>query len=108
MDKYWKQIERRVARMFGTARIGSTGWESADFENGEVVGEVVCHEIPKWILKELAQAERQETDRPKLRLLVIHEKGQRLKEALVVMRLKQFRLKGTKPNDNGRDARPSR
>ena len=117
-DKYWKAIERRVARMFDTERIGSTGWQSPDWENEWTVGEVVCHEIPKWILAELAQAERCETDRPKLRLLVIHEKGEPLEEALVVVRLKQFlKLKqeawedasgggndGTKPNETKRAA----
>lgn len=50
-----------------------------------------CREIPAWILKELAQAERRATDRPKLRLSVIHEKGQELDDGLVVMRLGAFR-----------------
>ncbi len=43
--------------------------------------------MPKWILDELAQAERRPADRDKLRLLVIHEKGQDLGKALVVIRL---------------------
>ena len=91
-DKFWKAIERRVARLFGTTRIGTReGGPAPDFENSWTVGEVVCHEVPKWILDELAQAERRQTDRPKLRLLVIHEKGQGLGEALVVMRLGEFR-----------------
>jgi len=91
-DKYWKAIERRVARLFGTERIGTReGGPAPDWENDWTVGEVVCKDIPKWILAELAQAERREVDRPKLRLLVIHEKGQPLDSALVVMRLGQFR-----------------
>ncbi len=91
-DKYWKAIERRVARLFGTERIGTReGGPAPDWENDWTVGEVVCKDIPKWILTELAQAERREVDRPKLRLLVIHEKGQPLDSALVVMRLGQFR-----------------
>jgi len=53
-------------------------------------GKVVCHEIPKWILEELGQAERRPTDRDKLRLLLIHEKGEDLGKALVVTRLGQF------------------
>jgi hypothetical protein len=90
-DKFWKAIERRVARMFGTERIGTReGGQAPDWENDWTVGEVVCHPIPAWILKELAQAERRRTDHDKLRLLVIHEKGQDLDEALVVMRLGQF------------------
>ena len=90
-NTYWKSIERRIAGMFGTRRIGiREGGPAPDFENGWVVGEVVCHGIPEWILAELAQAERRQTDRPKLRLLVIHQKGQPLEAALVVMRMGQF------------------
>lgn len=91
-NSYWKNIERRIARLFGTERIGTReGGPAPDFENSWVVGEVVCHLIPEWILEELAQAEGRKTDREKLKLLVIHEKGQALDEALVVMRLGQFR-----------------
>jgi len=90
-NKFWKTIERRIARMFGTERIGTKeGGPAPDWENEWTVGEVVCHEIPKWITEELAQAERRPTDRDKLRLLVIHEKGQDLGKALVVIRLGQF------------------
>jgi len=78
--------------MFGTRRIGTReGGPAPDFENSWVVGEVVCHAIPEWILAELAQAERRQADRPKLRLLAIHKKGDDLDNALVVMRLSQFR-----------------
>ncbi|MGH7770942.1 MAG: hypothetical protein ACREQA_01750 [Candidatus Binatia bacterium] len=91
-DKFWKAIERKVARMFGTERIGTReGGQAPDWENSWTVGEVCCHEVPKWVLRELAQAERRPTDRPKLRLLVIHEKGKALDQALVVTRLGQFR-----------------
>ncbi len=91
-DKYWKAIERRVARLFGTERIGTReGGQAPDWENDWTVGEVVCHPVPKWLTEELAQAERRVTDRPKLRLLVVHEKGQDFDKALVVMRLGQFR-----------------
>jgi len=91
-NKFWKGVERKVARMFGTERIGSReGGPAPDWETELTVGEVVCHPLPRWILAELSQAERRLTDRPKLRLLVIHEKGQALDEALVVLRLGQFR-----------------
>ena len=90
-NTYWKTIERRIARMFGTERIGTReGGPAPDWENEWAVGEVVCHPVPRWILAELAQAERRPTERPKLRLLVIHEKRQPLDSALVVMRLGQF------------------
>ena len=90
-DTYWKSIERRVARLFGTQRIGTReGGPAPDAENSWAVVEVVCHPVPKWILAELAQSERRETDRSKLRLLVIHEKGDDLNDALVVMRLHGF------------------
>ena len=90
-NTYWKSIERRVARLFGTERIGTReGGPAPDFENSWVVGEVVCHPVPKWILAELAQAEQRQADCPKLRLLVIHEKGDDLDKALVVARLGDF------------------
>ncbi len=91
-NTYWKTIERRVARMFSTERIGTReGGPAPDWENEWCVWEVVCHPVPEWILAELAQAERRPTERPKLRLLVIHEKRQPLDDALVVTRLGQFR-----------------
>ena len=91
-NSYWKSVERRVARIFGTKRIGTReGGPAPDWESETTVGEVVCHDVPKWLTEELAQAERRVTDRPKLRLLVVHEKGQALNKALVVMRLGQFR-----------------
>ena len=103
-NTYWKAIERRVARLFGTERIGTReGGPAPDWENEWTVGEVVCHPIPEWILAELAQAERRVTDREKLRLLVIHEKGQELDKALVVMRLGQFRERFIREQNNGRD-----
>jgi len=90
-NTYWKSIERRVARLFGTRRIGTReGGQAPDWEYDWTIGEVVCHPIPEWILRELAQAERRQTDRDKLRLLVIHGKGHDLDKALVVMRLGQF------------------
>ncbi len=102
-NTYWKSIERRIARMFGSRRIGTReGGPAPDFENSWVVGEVVCHPVPKWILTELAQAERRQTDRPKLRLLVIHEKGQPLEAALVVMRMGQFTEWFLRTNEQGK------
>ncbi len=90
-NTYWKSIERRIARLFGAERIGTReGGPAPDFENRWVISEVVCHPIPRWILGELAQAEARPTNRPKLRLLVIHEKGQNLDNALVVTRLAQL------------------
>ena len=90
-NRYWKTIERRIARLFGTERIGTReGGQAPDFENGWVVGEVVCHQVPKWIVDELAQAERRVTDKEKVRLLLIHQKGEDLDRALVVVRLSQF------------------
>jgi len=103
-DRYWKAIERRVARLFDTRRIGTReGGPAPDWENDWTVGEVVCHPIPRWIYRELAQAERRVTERPKLRLLVIHEKGQELDKALLVMRLGQFMERFVREQNNGRD-----
>ena len=106
-NTYWKTIERRIARIFGTERIGTReGGPAPDWENEWTVGEVVCHPVPEWILRELAQAERRHTNQPKLKLLVIHEKGETLDAALLVMRLGQFRdwfleEMNTKPRHGG-------
>ena len=93
-DKFWKAVERRIAKLFGTERIGAkNGNCQPDFINGWLVGEVVCHAVPKWIRAEHKQAinrayELVDTDR--LPILVIHEKGEDASTDLVVMKLDDF------------------
>jgi hypothetical protein len=92
-DKFWKAVERRIAKLFGTERIGAkNGNCQPDFINEWLVGEVVCHAVPKWVRDE----HRQALDRAamfvneKLPILVIHEKGEDASTDLVVLRLSDF------------------
>jgi hypothetical protein len=92
-DKFWKAVERRIAKLFGTERIGAkNGNCQPDFINEWLVGEVVCHDVPKWVRDEHQQA----LDRAamfvneKLPILVIHEKGEDASTDLVVLRLSDF------------------
>lgn len=94
-DKFWKAVERRIAKLFGTERIGAKNGDcQPDFVNDWLVGEVVCHDVPKWIRAEHSQAIFRaevisQTDN-KLPILVIHEKGEDASTDLVVLRLTDF------------------
>lgn len=93
-DKFWKAVERRVAKLFGTERIGAkNGNNQPDFVNDWLVGEVVCHDVPKWIRDEHRQALYHRQSRNlwhHLPILVIHEKGEDELTDLVVLRLTDF------------------
>jgi hypothetical protein len=102
-DKFWKAVERRIAKLFGTERIGAkNGNCQPDFINDWLVGEVVCHAVPKWIRAEHEQAIRRVREVKatssldgreyveKLPILVIHEKGEDASTDLVVLRLSDF------------------
>jgi hypothetical protein len=92
-DKFWKAVERRIAKLFGTDRIGAkNGNCQPDFINDWLVGEVVCHAVPKWIRAEHKQAiDRAELlQNTFLPILVIHEKGEDASTDLVVLKLTDF------------------
>jgi hypothetical protein len=92
-DKFWKAVERRIAKLFGTERIGAkNGNCQPDFINDWLVGEVVCHEVPKWIRAEHKQALDRAADEidQHLPILVIHEKGGSNDDDLVVLKLTDF------------------
>jgi hypothetical protein len=93
-DKFWKAVERRIAKLFGTERIGAkNGNCQPDFINDWLVGEVVCHAVPKWIRAEHKQALDRAyllVDQDRLPILVIHEKGGSNDDDLVVLKLNDF------------------
>ena len=101
-DKFWKAVERRIAVLFGTSRIGAkNGNCQPDFINNWLVGEVVCHAVPKWVRDEHQQAIDRanyirnqsllgEKSLDRLPILVIHEKGEDASTDLVVLRLTDF------------------
>jgi hypothetical protein len=96
-DKFWKAVERRIAKLFGTERIGAkNGNCQPDAINDWLTIEVVCHDVPKWIRAEHQQAidaaYRMAGKNPDyhLPILVIHEKGESESTDLVVLRLSDF------------------
>lgn len=92
-DKFWKQKERRIARMFGTTRIGMvTGKHQPDFIAPGIVGEVFTAKHSKKILQELGQAEKAAAESAVYLLPVgiMAEKGGKDKDSLVFMRLEKF------------------
>jgi hypothetical protein len=90
-DKFWKAVERRIAKLFGTERIGAkNGNCQPDAINDWLTIEVVCHAIPKWVRAEHKQAIDAAWQTDKLPILVIHEKGESESTDLVVLRLSDF------------------
>jgi hypothetical protein len=92
-DKFWKAVERRIAKTFGTERIGAkNGNNQPDFVNEWLVGEVVCHDVPKWIRQEHKQAlDRVAIENGfRLPILVVHEKHESNDGDLVILKLIDF------------------
>jgi hypothetical protein len=94
-DKFWKAVERRIAKLFGTERIGAkNGNCQPDAINDWLTVEVACHAVPKWVRAELQQAIDAavvlDQIRPHLPIFVVHEKGEDASTDLVVLRLTDF------------------
>lgn len=93
-DKFWKAVERRIAKLFGTERIGAkNGNCQPDFVNDWLVGEVVCHDLPQWVWTEYSQATlraHELRDKTRLPILVIHEKNGLVEDDVVMLRLNDF------------------
>ena len=85
----WKHAEREVAKRLGARRSGPTGEAQPDIVTDRLAVEVKHRKrLPAWILHALAQAEAGADGR--LPLAVLHERGQRYDDALVIMRLSDF------------------
>jgi len=86
----WKHAERRTADLLGGERVGPTGRATADVITDWAAVEVKHRKkLPMWIQKAVDQAVAAAGPR-RLPLTVLHEKGQRYTESLVVMRLGDF------------------
>ena len=89
--KDWKACERKVAALLGGKRVPVSGrgrGHSPDIEHDRLSIEVKSRKRrPAWIEEAMKQAEACAQDR-QLPLVVLHQDGQRYKEALIVMRLK--------------------
>ena len=94
MTKNWKEHERRTARAFGGQRAGATGKGGED-----VVGvqwlTIECKErqsLPAWLTGAMVQAVDYAAQKTSdtLPIVVLHEKGERADNDLVVMRRCDF------------------
>jgi hypothetical protein len=89
-DKLWKQHERHIAKRFGSARTGPQGKEGPD-----VITEWLCIEakerdqLPAW-LDDAIQQITACTPQDKLPVVILHGKGRRHDNDLVILRLKDF------------------
>ncbi len=89
-DKLWKYSERRIAKRLGGKRIGNTGGNSPDILAGNLAIEAKEREIvPKWLENAVAQADNN-AQNGEIPVVILHQKGDRYDNALVIMRLKHF------------------
>lgn len=94
MSANWKRIEREIARILGGRRIPVSGrarGDVADIEHEWLAIECKHRRtLPAWLLSALDQAEA--AARPdQLAIVVLHGRGQRYKDSLVLCRLGDFR-----------------
>lgn len=86
----WKAHERRIAARLGGTRTGNRGTATADVTTDWAA--IECKErakLPAWLERAMGQAERAADD-AQLPLVVLHRKGQRSDNDLVVLRLGDF------------------
>ena len=76
MDKTWKALERKVARLLGGRRAGNTGMSSPDVLHPLFSVEVKYRQrLPSLLSAGMAQAKR--AAKGKIPLLILKQKGQR-------------------------------
>ena len=86
----WKAHERRMAKRFGGVRNSNRGEGAEDVDPGWA--DIECKErakLPAWLERAMAQAENAASE-GQLPLVVLHRKGQRSDNDLVVLRLGDF------------------
>lgn len=93
-DTAWKRAERRVAKVVGGVRVPRTGKEGPDVVGDDVVVEVKYRQrLPRWLMVAVEKVER--NSQGKFPCLVLVEKGKRVENALVVLRMKDWkRMRG--------------
>ena len=75
----WKRPERKVASAERAA--GRTEWLTAEIRQRAA--------LPRWLTAAVDRAQRRSTD-AQLAVAVLHAKGERFDDSLVVMRLRDF------------------
>lgn len=89
-NRTWKSTERRIARALGGERVGPSGLATADVVSSWLSVEVKHRRrLPLWLMGALDQA-RQAAGPDQLGIAVLHEKGQRTGDDLVLVRLADF------------------
>lgn len=113
-DKLWKSVERRIAKYLGGERVPVTGRQrgsAPDIKHNWLSIEVKQRDkLPEWIHEAMDQAEKSAIwdvpsvegttmvsslasalQRKQLPVSILHQTGNRIEDAYVVMRLKDFR-----------------
>lgn len=87
----WKYAERALAKLVGGERVPVSGRAGQpDIRHPWLAIEVKHRKtLPQWILGAVQQAERA-AQPSQLPIAILHQHGQRYREALVVLRLKDF------------------
>lgn len=89
----WKSVERKIAKIFGVERTGPLGDGVPDCISDPFAVEIkhgAAAPVPKWLSEAMDQAERNAPGRLSP-VVVLHPKGWRIEDSLVVMRLSEFR-----------------
>ena len=90
----WKDNERMIAKYIGGERVPVSGrarGDQPDIKHPWMSIEVKLRmRIPSWIKNGIDQAEKSKVGH-QMPVLIIREKGQRVDDALICVRLKDFR-----------------
>jgi len=100
MDKTWKAVERKVARLLRGRRAGNTGMPSPDVLHPLFSVEVKYRQrLPSLLSAGMAQAKR--VAEGKIPLLILKQKGQRGEYAVLELQDLLRLLEGTQEGDKG-------
>jgi len=91
-DKRWKAVERRVAKKLGCERIPVTGdRDGADLSNSLFAVQVKSRRtLPAWLWTWLAGITGTAARHDKVGVLVLHQPGHELDDAVVCVRFKDW------------------
>ncbi len=85
----WKRTERAIAKRLNGKRLGATGRHGADILTDWLSVEVKHRrKLPQWLKDALDQAASSAEGR--LPIVILHERGQRHDEDIVLMRLEDL------------------
>ncbi len=90
-DALWKRSERKICALLGGERRGPTGRDESDCYHDWLAVEVKAREVMPAYIKEWMEQAEANAEAGKLPLVVWHEKGARYDDALVYVRLSDFR-----------------